>query len=69
MTADVLCQSSSVGFGHDGVTPWLEVSRPCSICVEAPAVLYLLTSLGSSFSEYQKCPQNVISWLIPQHLG
>lgn len=52
--AGVLCQSSSVGFGQHGVSPWLGVSRPCSICVEAPAVLHLLTVVDTSFNECQK---------------
>lgn len=69
MIADVLCQSSSVGFGQYGVTPWLDMSWPCSICVEAPAVLYLVTSLDTSFNKYQKWPQNVISWANSKGFG
>lgn len=40
------CQSSFLGFGQRDVTPWLEVNRACSNCVNAPAVLPLLTSVA-----------------------
>lgn len=69
MIADVLCLSSSVGFGQQGVTPWLEVSRPCSIHVKAPGVLHLLTLVDTSFNKYLNWPQNVISQLILQGSG